>query len=212
MQRFSNITGQARHGLEKTGLVGARQNAMPNTMDINPMAQSLKRSMNGQPVPSTTPSDSIVHLSFNVPFSSTLTGPDPQEILHASPKAIERWTFPQDTEEGTPIHKLPVHHSNVEQLRRMCRVITEGNHGRVEATVTSAEPKAAPQLQRHTKGLVTNVCLSGEAEMVHKTRAKILNESPIMLVGQASGTYGAPYLSRFTEMLGRRHRHQYGYQ
>ena len=182
MQRFTNITGQARHGLEKTGLVGAR----PNPMDIPSMPQPMKRPMNGQPMSPITPTDTIVHLSFNIPFSSTLAGPDPDEIIHASPKAVERWTFPEGTEEGTPIHKLPVHHGNVEQLRRMCRVITEGNQGRVEATVTSAEPKTLTLLQKATKGLVTNVCVSGDAENAHKMRAKILNESPIMLVRIAS--------------------------
>ena len=182
MQRFSNITGQARHGLEKTGLVGSR----PNPMDMPPMPQQLKRPINGQPMSPITPqADGTLHLSFNVPFSSHLAGPEVQEIIHASPKAVERWTFPECTEEGTPLHKLPVHYGNVEQLRRMCRVITEGTH-HVEATVTSAEPKAIPLLQRPMKGLVTNVCVSGDPEMVSKMRAKIFNESPIMLVGLSS--------------------------
>ena len=183
MQRFSNITGQARHGLEKTGLVGAR----PNPMDIPPMPQPLKRPVNGQPMSPMTPTDSVVHLSFNMPFSSSLAGPNPQEIIHGSPRAIERWTFPEGTEEGTPVHKLPVHHSNVEQLKRMCRVITEGQHPRVEADVVSAEPsKAMPLLTRPMNGLVTNVRVSGDSEWVHKIRARILNENPIMLVCSSS--------------------------
>lgn len=182
MQRFSNITGQARHGLEKmtpAGLMSSR----PNPMDL-PISQPIKRHMNGaQPVSPMTPSDGIVNLSFNVPFASNLAGPDVDEILHASPKALERWTFPEGTEDGTPIHKLPVHNSNVEQLRRQCRVIAEGTQGRVEATVTSSEPKAIPALQRTPpKGLVTNVCVSGDADIVHKMRAKLLNETPIALV------------------------------
>ena len=177
MQRFSNITGQARHGLEKTGLM-----SRPNAMDL-PISQPLKRPMNGQPISPLTPTDTVVNLSFNVPFASSLPGPDVEEILHASPKAVERWTFPEGTEEGTPIHKLPVHHGNVEQLRRLCRVLTEGSQGRVEASVTSSEPKPIPALQRRPlKGLVTNVCVSGESDIVHKMRAKILNETPIVLV------------------------------
>ena len=125
----------------------------------------------------------MVNLSFNVPFASNLIGPDVEEILHASPKALERWTFPEGTDEDTPIHKLPVHYQNVEQLRRFCRVLSEGNPGRMEATVTSSEPKAIPALQRRPlKGLVTNVCVSGDADTVHKMRAKILNETPIALV------------------------------
>ena len=179
MQRITNFTGQARHGLERTGLVGARPHP---TMDNMPMPQPLKRPPNGQPMSPMTPTDNIVHLSFNVPFSSSLPGPDPSEVLHGSPKAVERWTFPEDTEDGTVVHKLPVHHENVEQLRRMCRVISENRQARVEATVTSSEPKSIPSLSRPMKSLITNVCLSGQEDMVQKTRQKILNESPIMLV------------------------------
>lgn len=208
MQRFSNITGQARHGLEKTGLVGSR----PNPMDLPPMAQPLKRPMNGQPMSPMTPTDSVVHLSFNVPFSSNLSGPETHEVIHASPKAVERWTFPEGTKEGTPIHKLPVHHGNVEQLRRMCRVITEGNQGRVEATVTSAESKAIPLLQRPMKGLVTNVCVSGDADVVQKMRAKILNESPIMLVREAPHRDSLENADKPLEMCSSRHRYQPSHQ
>ena len=161
------------------GLMSSR----PNPMDL-PISQPIKRHVNGsQPMSPMTPSDGVVNLSFNVPFASNLPGPDVEEILHASPKAVERWTFPEGTEEGTPIHKLPVHHGNVEQLRRQCRVMAEGTQGRVEATVTSSEPKPIPALQRSpAKGLVTNVCVSGDADIVHKTRAKLLNETPIALV------------------------------
>ncbi len=180
MQRFSNITGQARHGLEKMTPAGLM--SRQNPMDL-PISQSVKRPMNAQPMSPHTPTDNIVNLSFNVPFSSTLPGPDVDEILHASPKAVERWTFPEGTEEGTPIHELPVHHGNVEQLKRLCRVLKESTQGRVEAIPLSSEPKAVPSLQRRSaKGLVTNVNVSGEAEMVPKMRAKILNETPIALV------------------------------
>ena len=182
MQRFSNITGQARHGLEKmtpSGLMPSR----PNQMDL-PILQNGKRpSLNGQPASPLTSADNLVNLSFNVPFSSNLPGPDVDSIIHASPKALERWTFPEDTDEDTPIHKLPVHHQNVEQLRRACRVLSEGHPGRVEATVTSSELKPKPSLQRRPpKGLITNVCVSGDAADVHKLRAGILNETPIALV------------------------------
>lgn len=180
MQRFSNITGQARHGLEKMTPAGLM--SRPNQMDM-PIAQPVKRPMNGQPISPLTAVDAIVNLSFNVPFASNLAGPDVQEIIHASPKALERWTFPDGTEEQTPIHKLPVHNGNVEQLRRLCRVLEEGSQGRMQATVTSSEPKPVPALQRRPlKGLVTNVCTSGDADIVHKMRAKILNETPIALV------------------------------
>ncbi|KAL8958373.1 MAG: hypothetical protein Q9183_005850, partial [Haloplaca sp. 2 TL-2023] len=127
-----------------------------------------------------TPAESIVHLSFNVPFSSNLSGPDPDEILHASPEALQRWTFPEGTDPATPMHKLPAHQNNVDVLRRLCQAVTDGSGGRVEAVVTSADLKGSAALQgRPLKGLVTNVCVSGDAETVHQMRARILNETPI---------------------------------
>lgn len=151
-------------------------------MDLN-ITQPMKRPTAASPMSPLTPSDAVVNLSFNVPFSSNLAGPDPEEILHASPDALRRWTFPEGTEEGTPIHKLPVHAQNVEQLRKLCRILSEGSVGRVEATVTSSVPNPTAALQRRPlKGLVTNVCVSGDADTTHKMRAKILNETPIALV------------------------------
>lgn len=180
MQRFSNITGSARHGLEKMTPAGLM--SRPNPMDL-PISQPIKRPVNGQPMSPHTLADSVMSLSFNVPFASNLPGPEVEEILHASPKAVERWVFLEDAEEGSPIHMLPVHNSNVEQLRRLCRVLTEGSQGQMEATVTSSEPKEVATLQRRPlKGLVTNVCVSGNSEYVQKMRAKILSETPITLV------------------------------
>lgn len=126
--------------------------------------------------------DPTVNLSMNVPFSSTLAGPDSEDVIHASPAALQRWSFPEGTPEGTPVHMLPVHASNVESLQKLCRQITETSGGRIEATVTTSEPKVVPSLQRRPQSLVTNVCITGEGEAVRKMRAKILNETPILLV------------------------------
>lgn len=179
MQKFGNFAGQARHGLEKMTPSGFM--SRPN-MDLG-IAQPMKRPMGPTPMSPMTPSDAVVHLSFNVPFSSSLPGPEPDEILHASPDALQRWTFPDGTDSATPIHKLPVHHNNVETLRRLCKAVSDGSGGRVEAVVTSADLKGTAALHRRPlKGLVTNVCVSGDAETVHKMRAKILNETPIALV------------------------------
>lgn len=123
-----------------------------------------------------------VNLSFNVPFASNLAGPDPEDVLHSSPGAFQRWTFPAATEEGTPIHKLPVHVQNEERLRSLCSYISDQSAGRIQATVTSSEPKAGPVLHRRSQGLVTNVCISGDGDLVYKMRAKVLNETPIMMV------------------------------
>ncbi|KAJ5643317.1 uncharacterized protein N7484_005824 [Penicillium longicatenatum] len=173
MHKISNFTGQARHGWER----------MTPTFGITrPHTDMAFRRPHGAP-PMTPPTsiDPTVNLSFNVPFSSTLAGPDVEDVLHASPAALQRWTFPEGTPEGTSVHQLPVHTSNVEGLRRLCRQITETSGGRIEATVTSSEPKAVPSLQRRPNGLVTNVCVTGDGETARKMRAKILNDTPIML-------------------------------
>ncbi|KAI9846455.1 MAG: hypothetical protein M1838_001259 [Thelocarpon superellum] len=180
MHKISNLTGSARHGWERmtpTGLGMSRSN-----MDL-PISAAGKRPLGGNPVSPATPGDNVVNLSFNVPFSSNLAGPDVEDILHASPGALERWVHPEGSDPTTPTHKLPVHANNVEVLRRLCRQISEENEGRtVEAAVTSSEPKPISALQhRPLKGLVTNVCLSGDGDIVRRLRGKILKDTPIAL-------------------------------
>ena len=180
MHKISNFTGQARHGWEK--MTPAAFGMSRSNIDFS-ISSPVKRPVAPTPSSPLTPADTIVNLSFNVPFASNLPGPDPDEVLHSSPGALERWTHPEGTGEDTPTHKLPVHANNVEVLRRLCRTIGEESGGRLEATVTSSEPKPIPALQRRPlKGLVTNVCISGDADTVHKMRAKVLNETPIALV------------------------------
>ncbi|KAM5476015.1 hypothetical protein MauCBS54593_000698 [Microsporum audouinii] len=123
----------------------------------------------------------MINISFNIPFSSNLPGPDPADILHSSPNAFQRWTFPEGTPEGTPIHRLPVHTQHVDSLRKLCRQMSESSGGLIEATVTSSELKMASSMQRRHHGLVTNVCISGEADLVRQMRAKIYKETPIVL-------------------------------
>ncbi|MCJ1378940.1 hypothetical protein MMC17_002039 [Xylographa soralifera] len=181
MQKLSNFTGQARHGWEKM-TPAAFGMGRPNTDNL-PVPPPIKRTLAAAPMSPLTAAETMVNLSFNVPFSSNLTGPDPEEILHASPGAYQRWTHPEGTEEGTPTHKLPVHTRNVELLRKLCKNLSEVSGGRLEATVTSSEPKPVPAVQRRPlKGLVTNVCVTGDGDIVHKMRAKILSETPIALV------------------------------
>lgn len=129
-----------------------------------------------------------MNLSFNVPFNCSLAGPDVDDVLHATPGALQRWTFPDASPENpAPPHQLPVHVNNLEALRRLCRQISESSGGRLEASVSTTEPKVVSPLQLRPHGLVTTVCLSGDAELVRKTRARILNEMPISLVSRALG-------------------------
>lgn len=123
---------------------------------------------------------SIVNLSFNVPFASNLAGPERDDVLHASPGAIQRWTFPAGTPEGSPTYKLPVHVQNEERLRGLCQYIGDSSTGRIETLVTSIETNQA--VSPVPTGLITNVCISGDHDVVHKMRAKVLNETPILMV------------------------------
>ncbi|PNS16868.1 hypothetical protein CAC42_4832 [Sphaceloma murrayae] len=124
----------------------------------------------------------LINLSFNVTFASNLPGLEPDEIIYASAGAFARWTHPQGTPEGTAIHELPVHKRDVDNLRLLCKSMSEASGGAVLATVTSSKPKPVPGMQRGPlTALVTNVCISGDAEVVHKMRSRILNETPITL-------------------------------
>ena len=180
MHKITNFTGQARHGWERMTPTFGMSRPQPQQP---PQPQQHQDMFRRPPIPPNAANlDPTVTLSFNIPFSSNLAGPDPEDVLHSTAGAFERWTFPEGTQEGTPTHKLPVHANNVEALRNLCAQISDNSSGRIQATVTSSEQKTVPSLQRRPQGLVTNVCVSGEGETVHKMRAKILRETPIALV------------------------------
>jgi len=185
MQKLSNFTGQARHMMTPAAFGMGRSH-----LDNGPQQaqQAMKRATLAAPnVAPLSTADAMVTLSFNVPFSSTLAGPDPEDIIHASMGAAQKWTHPEGADENAPVHKLPVHVRNVDQIRSLCKSMSETSGGQLEASVTSTEPKTSPAAQRLSKrGLVTNVCVSGNGDVVHKIRAQILNDTPIALV-QNSG-------------------------
>ncbi|KAL9115258.1 MAG: hypothetical protein Q9227_001052 [Pyrenula ochraceoflavens] len=153
MHKITNFTGQARHGWERmTPAAFGMSRPHPDMSN----SQSLRRPPGPTSAAPATSSDTTVNLSFNVPFAASLFGPDPDEILHSSEHALQRWTFPTGTPEGTPAHKLPVHTQNVENLRMLCRHISEASNGRLEAAVTSSELKAVQSLSHRRSGQVTN--------------------------------------------------------
>ena len=180
MHKISNITGQARHGWER---VPAAFGMSRIPQDV-PGSQPLRRPAALPNAPPPSSADAVVNSAFNVPFNSNLPGPDPEDVLHGSPGAFQRWTLPSSADDETPVHKLPVHVQNVENLRRLCQQITDTSGGRVQASVTSSEPKTTSALHRRPQGLVTNVCISGNGDLTHKMRAKVLNETPISLVSE----------------------------
>ena len=181
MHKISNFTGQARHGWERMAPAGfGGMSRMHQDMNTPQPLRRPQTSSSGGPQ---SPSDSSpVNLSFNIPFSYALAGPEKEEILHASPGASQRWTSPPTAADDVPTHKLPVHMQNEERLRTLCQYLSDQTGGRVQATVSSSEPKTGPALHRKSQSLVTNVCVSGDAELVYKIRARILNETPIMMV------------------------------
>ena len=126
------------------------------------------------PIQQSQPVDTIIHHSFNVPFASDLAGPNTEDIVYHTRDALLRWTHPGDAPDNIPVHELPVHTSNVANLRQLCKDLTSGPLP-IEAYVKSSEPK-------RVKGQVTNVCLTGSPELVHKSRETILNDTPLALV------------------------------
>ena len=151
-----------------------------------PGTSSAKRPSQPQIAPPTPtiPPGTQVNLAFNVPFASNLAGPDVDDILYASPGAKARWTHPEGAAEALPPpHRLPIHVENVNNLRALCQQLTAATGGVVHASVVSAESKPLPGIQRGPlRALVTNVCLSGELELVNSMRHEILNRSPIAMV------------------------------
>ncbi|PBP24747.1 KH domain-containing protein [Diplocarpon rosae] len=147
----------------------------PNmVMTANMLPNPQHKTLNGaSPVLSPTQAETPIHYSFNVPFASDLAGPNIEDILYATKGAVERWTHPSDAPDNVPIHELPVHAQNVSNLRQLCKELTNGPLP-IEAHVKSSEPK-------RVRGQVTNVCLSGSPDLVHKSRETILNDTPLAL-------------------------------
>jgi hypothetical protein len=145
----------------------------PN-MNMTAITPHPKTPLGTAPISPSTAADALIHYSFNVPFASDLAGPNTEDIVYATADAVLRWTHPEDAPDDVPIHELPVHATNVVNLRKLCKDITNGPLP-IEAYVKSSEPK-------RVKGQVTNVCLTGSPELVHKSRETILNDTPLALV------------------------------
>lgn len=159
----------------------SRPQHSPHDLSVAP--PSAKRSLAGSSMsPNPAVAGHHINLSFNVPFNSNLPGPDKEDVLYSSTGAFQKWIHPEGAADDTPNHALPVHTRNVENLRSLCKQVSESSGERIHATVTSSKPKPVPGMQRGPlTALVTNVCISGDSEAVWKMRAKILNETPITL-------------------------------
>lgn len=189
MNRIQNFT--QRHGFSlgpdrmTPSSMGLGMSRPHSQADNHMVPQPNKRSIPGGASMSPNPAvpGHTVNLSFNVPFNANLPGPDKEDVLYSSPAAYQKWIHPEGASEDAPNHTLPVHTRNVENLRSLCKQLSESTGDRIHATVTSSKPKPVPGMQRGPlTALVTNVCISGDSEIVHKMRAKVLNETPITLV------------------------------
>lgn len=148
----------------------------PNNMNMAPMNPHQKAGAPGQQPHSPSPAaDTTIHFAFNVPFVSDLAGPNTEEILHASPASVNRWTHPAEAPDDVPIYQLPVHAGNLANLHSLCQELSRGPLP-IEAHVVESTPK-------HVKGQVVTVSLSGAPELVHKSRETILSDTPLALVG-----------------------------
>lgn len=159
------------------GLSRPNHQQMNMATQINQQQQQAQIQQNKpihSPVQPPSAADTPIHYAFNVPFASDLAGPNTEDILYATTGAVLRWTHPEDAADDVPIHELPVHTSNVLNLRHLCEELTLSSLP-IEAHVKSTEP-------RRVKGQVTTVCLSGTPELVHKSRETILNDTPLALV------------------------------
>ncbi|KAF2747805.1 hypothetical protein M011DRAFT_40257 [Sporormia fimetaria CBS 119925] len=182
MHNISKITGQARQGWEKMAPTAGFPFSRSNQHEMPAPHPPMKRPSTANSAPPIILPGTHVNMSFNVPFSLNLAGPDVDDIIYASPGAKARWTHPDDAADNQPTYKLPVHVQNLENLRKICHDITESTQGAMFASVVSAESKPLPGLQRGPLGaLVTNVCISGELTQVTEMRARLLNASPIAL-------------------------------
>jgi hypothetical protein len=195
MHKIQNFTGQARHGWEKMTPSMGFGMSRPHQQDMSVTPPPLKRPMPGNSMPGasmspnpTMPGGRLVNISFNVPFNSNLPGPDREDVLYSSLGAFQKWTHPDGAADDVPVHALPVHARNVDNLRSLCKQVSDGSGDRLHATVTSSKPKPVPGMQRGPlTALVTNVCISGDSEAVHKMRQNLLNETPITLVSIHAG-------------------------
>jgi hypothetical protein len=167
MRHWSERMGPGAFGMSRPNMNMAAQAVSPHSKTPHGPSPISPTSAAAANVP--------IHYSFNVPFASDLAGPNTEDIVYATSDAVLRWTHPEDAPDEVPVHELPIHATNVATLRKLCKDITEDPTIPIEAHVKSSEPK-------RVKGQVTNICLTGAEDLVHRTRESILNDTPLALV------------------------------
>lgn len=186
--------GAARHGFDKVtpSMPFGSQRQQPDMGPAHAMSANKPRDAASNSGPASLSRQSSgprpgqqLSLSFNVPFSSNVPGPEPADVIHATPGAFHRWTHQDDDPAASAaVHQLPIHTANMDNLRTLCKSMSDMSEGRLQASVTCSEPKQIPGLPLggSLRSLVTNVCLAGEPDAVKRMRCRILHETPISLV------------------------------
>lgn len=126
-----------------------------------------------------------LNYSFCIPFT-ILPGPDPNDIILATAGAVDNWLHPPGSPQDAPSCKLPVHTRNVEALKKLCKEISESPDYKCRAMVVVSEPKHA-SFRSRKQGVVTNVWLAGDSDIVVRVKGHILQSSPVALVSLAKG-------------------------
>lgn len=125
-----------------------------------------------------------LNYSFCIPFT-IIPGPDPNDIIIATAGAVDNWLHPPGSPPDSPPCKLPVHTRNVEALKKLCKDISESSDYKCRAMVVVSEPKHAA-FRTRKQGVVTNVWLAGDADIVVRAKGHILQSSPVALVSLVS--------------------------
>lgn len=124
-----------------------------------------------------------LNYSFCIPFT-IIPGPDPNDIILATAGAVDNWLHPPGSPLDAPPCKLPVHTRNVEALKKLCKEISESPDYKCRAMVVVSEPKHA-SFRSRKQGVVTNVWLAGDSDIVVRVKGHILQSSPVALVSLA---------------------------
>lgn len=124
-----------------------------------------------------------LNYSFCIPFT-IIPGPDSNDIILATSGAVDNWLHPPGSPPDSPACKLPVHTRNVEALKKLCKEISESPDYKCRAMVVVSEPKHA-SFRTRKQGVVTNVWLAGDPDMVLRVKGHILQSSPVALVSLA---------------------------
>lgn len=179
MQKLANMRQWSERMSPNFAAIGSRPNMNMANMNPHQKTAAPGAALNG----SSPAADPTIHFAFNVPLASDLAGPNTEDILHATGDSVMRWTHPGDAPDDIPVYELPVHTQNVDALRNLCQGLTD-NPLPVDAhVVTSAPPSGMIGAPKSAKSQVVTVCLSGDRELVHKSRETILSSVPLALVG-----------------------------